>query len=51
MTLLVHFLQYWLHLPEIIDTNTKNNHRLPIDHWCITISTLCNYRDHVSFLV
>ena len=30
MTLLGHFLQYWLHLPEITNTDTKNNDRLPI---------------------
>ena len=27
MTLLVHLLQYRLHLPEITDTDTKNNGR------------------------
>ena len=46
-----HFLQYWLHLPEITNTDAKNNDRLPIDHWCITISTPRDYRDHVSLLV
>ena len=25
MTLLVHLLQYWLHLSEITDTDTRNN--------------------------
>ena len=27
MTLLVHFLQHWLNLSEITDTNIKNNGR------------------------
>ena len=34
MTLLVHFLQYWLHLSEITDTDYRSN------YWCVTESNM-----------
>ena len=39
MTLLVHLLQYQLHLSEITDTNTKNN-GIPITDLFISASLI-----------
>ena len=33
MTLLVHFLQYQLHLLEISDTDTENNDRIKTNNY------------------
>ena len=41
MTLLVHLLQYQLHLSEITDTNTKNNGNYRSVYQCITNTKVC----------
>ena len=47
MTLLVHFLQYRLHLSEIVDTDTKNNDRYQSDYWYITSCNVINAQSSI----
>ena len=46
MTLLVHLLQYWLHLSEITDTNTKTNGLIPI-----IIQWVTNYNVTITIMM